>query len=276
MKVDFWGVRGTFPVCGKDKTKYGGHTICASIHNSEEEAVIIDAGTGIKPLGDKLIEERGEKDLHISIFLTHFHLDHIWGIPFFAPLYSSEAIITFYAPSPPQVTERLLNGITTGRYFPVDFKETSSKKIYKKAPEKNFKKWGLHFSSCFLRHPQGSIAYKIEDEEGSIIFATDTEQPEKGIDQRLVSFAHGVDAFIYDATFTPEEYESGKRGWGHSTWLEGTKIAREANVRNLYLSHFNPDHNDSQIDEILSLAKKNFSQSFGLRGRLQLDLKDIK
>jgi len=276
MKVDFWGVRGTFPVSGRDKLKYGGHTICASIQTSEEEVVIIDAGTGIKVLGDKLTQEREEEPLDISLFLTHFHLDHIIGLPFFAPLYSEKTVITFYAPSPPQETEKLLRKIMSGRFFPVDFQETRSKKIFKIAPKKNFKKWGLEFSSCFLRHPQGSIAYKIEDKEGSIIFATDTEQPEEGIDQRLVSFAHGVDMLIYDATFTPEEYESGKRGWGHSTWLEGTKIAREARVQNLYLSHYNPDHPDSQIDEIITQAKKEFPLTFGLRGGLQLNLNDIK
>jgi len=276
MRVDFWGVRGTFPVSGKDKEKYGGNTLCASISTIEEEVVIIDAGTGIKLLGDKLIHERKEEELHISIFLTHFHLDHIMGIPSFAPLYSSKSVLAFYAPSPPRETERLLGRIMAGRFFPVDFKNTRSKKIFKKAPEKNFKKWGLQISSSPLRHPQGSIAYKIEDKEGSVIFATDTEQPAEGIDQRLVSFAHRVDVLIYDATFTLEEYESGKRGWGHSTWLEGTKIAREAKVQNLYLSHFNPDHSDRQIDEILSLARKEFSRSFGLRRGLQLNLKDLK
>lgn len=275
MKVDFWGARGTFPVSGKDKLKYGGHTICASIHSSEE-VVIVDAGTGIKVLGDKLIRDRGEEPLNISLFLTHFHLDHIIGLPFFAPLYSSKTVITFYAPSPPQETEKLLRKIMSGGFFPVDFQETGSKKVFKIAPQKNFEKWGLQISSCPLHHPQGSIAYKFEDKEGSIVFATDTEQPEEGIDQRLVSFAHGVDVLIYDATFTPEEYESGKRGWGHSTWLEGIKIARKARVQNLYLSHFNPDHSDSQIDEILFLAKKKFLLTFGMRGGLQLDFKDIK
>lgn len=272
MRVEFWGVRGTFPVSSKDKSKYGGHTICASIHTPEEEIVIIDAGTGIKKLGDKIIKDKGDEELNLYVFLTHFHLDHIMGLPFFAPLYSSRAVVTFYAPSSPQETEGYLNKIMAGRLFPVEFMETRSKKVFKRAPERNFKRWGIQISSCPLHHPQGSIAYKIEAERGSVIFSTDTEHPEGGVDQRLVSFARRADIFIYDAAFTPEEYDSGRRGWGHSTWLEGTKIAREAEVHNLYLSHFNPDHSDVKIDEILSLAKNEFPRTCAAREGIQLDI----
>lgn len=270
MRVDFWGVRGTIPVSGKDKNKYGGHTPCASFHTSEGEVIIIDAGTGLKRLGDKLLGEKGKEALNLHIFLTHFHLDHIMGIPFFAPLYSSSTVLTFYAPSSPEETEKYLSGIMARKFFPVDFIKTPSKKTFKKSPEKNFITGGIQISSCPLSHPQGSIGYKFEDKERSIVFATDTEHPEEGIDQRLVSFANGADILVYDALFTPEEYESGKQGWGHSTWLEGTKVAREAKVRNLYLSHFNPSHSDSYIDEIISLAQKEFPRTFGAREGLEL------
>jgi len=152
-----------------------------------------------------------------------------------------------------------------GRYFPLEFKETPSKKIFKRIPENNFQIGGADISSISLNHPQESVSYKIQDEGKTIVFATDTEHPEEGTDQKLVSFVRGADILVYDAMFTPEEYESGRQGWGHSTWLEGTKVAEEAKVRSLYLSHFNPDHSDKQIDEIISMAREKFSQTYGAR-----------
>jgi ribonuclease BN (tRNA processing enzyme) len=258
MKVELWGVRGTCPVSGEDRVKYGGHTLCASIRLSESEIVIIDAGTGIRRLGEKLRKEREEKYLSLHLFLTHFHLDHIMGIPFFGPLYSQKTSFTIYAPSGAEETENYLSAIMAGRFYPVDFKDTPSQKIYKKAPLKDFSLGKIQISSCPLRHPQGSTAYRLESKEQSIVFATDTEHPEMGVDKRLVEFARNAKALIYDAMFTPGEYEAGRQGWGHSTWLAGTRIAREAAVKTLYLSHFNPAHSDSQIDEILSLAQKEF------------------
>ncbi len=271
MKVEFWGVRGSCPVSGEDKIKYGGHTLCASVALSEEESLIIDAGTGIRKLGEKLLEEGEEKPLTLHMFLTHFHLDHIMGIPFFKPLYSPQVALTFYAPAQPEETEKYLSTIMAERFFPIDFKETPSRKAFKEAPEKDFSLGEIRVSSCPLHHPQGSIAYKIKAGKGSIVFATDTEHPEEGVDRRLVEFTEGADALIYDAMFTPEEYEAGKKGWGHSTWHEGTKIARAAGVKTLYLSHFNFTHPDSQIDEILSLAQREFPHTKAAREGLVVD-----
>ena len=115
MELTFWGVRGTFPVSGKDTNKYGGHTPCASVMSSDGEMIIIDAGTGIKKLGDKIISEKRNEPLHIHLLLTHFHLDHILGFPFFAPLYSSQVGITIYAPESLERTEKYLSGLMARR-----------------------------------------------------------------------------------------------------------------------------------------------------------------
>jgi phosphoribosyl 1,2-cyclic phosphodiesterase len=265
MKLEFLGVRGSTPVSGKDKNKYGGHTPCVCLKTSQGQWIIVDAGTGIKKLGDRLAGRRREKPISLHILLTHFHLDHILGIPFFAPLYSPKATLNFYANCRPELTEKYLSGLMAGRYFPVKFKETPSRKIFKKIPEKKFHIGGAEISHCPLHHPQGSLSYRIKEKKKKIVFATDTEHPENGVDKRLVSFARGADILIYDGMFTPEEYESGRQGWGHSTWLEGTKVAQEAGVGKLYLSHFNPDHSDKQIGKILSLARKKFGKTYGAR-----------
>lgn len=269
MELTFWGVRGTVPVSGKDITKYGGHTPCASVISSEGGIIIIDAGTGIRKLGDMIISEKRSEPTPIHLLLTHFHLDHIIGLPFFAPLYSSLASITFYAPASPENTEKYLSGIMSERYFPFELMNTKSKKIFKKLPDGNFTIGEIQVSHIPLNHPHGCVSYSLCEGDRSVIFATDTEHPENGMDEELVSFATGANFLIYDATYTPEEYESGKRGWGHSTWLEGTRVAREAKVKELYLSHFNPNHPDKRIDGIVSSARKEFPNSEGAKEGLK-------
>ncbi len=265
MNLEFWGVRGTCPVSGKNEYTYGGHTPCSSLEPPDGSILIIDAGTGIRRLGDELQKRRSDKPLFIHLFLTHFHLDHIMGLPFFMPLYAPEVTLVIYSDHSPRKTEEYLNGFMGGRYFPVPFLETRSKKIFQQIRGEGVVVERNRISLSPLHHPQGSVAYKIQSDGKTVVFATDTEHPPEGIERRLADFTAGADVFVYDAMFTPEEYESEKRGWGHSTWLEGTKLAKKAGVKKLYLSHFNPDHSDSQIDEMISMAREQFEQTFAAK-----------
>jgi ribonuclease BN (tRNA processing enzyme) len=244
--------------------KYGGHTLCTLVRSSAGGFLIVDAGTGIRRLGEKLMDEAGEARLRLDILLTHFHLDHIIGLPFFAPLYSPQAVVTFHSPVPAKETERCLSGLQAGRFFPIAFKETGSRKLFRKMEETGAKIGRLKVSACPLIHPQGSVAYRIEENGRSVVLATDTEPPEDGPDERLAAFIQGATYFIYDATFTPREYLT-RQGWGHSTWLEGTKLARKAGVKNLVLSHFNPDHGDGRVAEMVRLARKEFPRTTAAR-----------
>jgi phosphoribosyl 1,2-cyclic phosphodiesterase len=260
MEITFWGVRGTMPVSGKDRQKYGGHTPCAAVVSAAGDIVIIDAGTGIKALGESLMARPPRERLRLHILLTHFHLDHVIGLPFFAPLYSAAAHITFYSALAPRETEKQVRGLMSGRYFPVDFRETASAKSFLRAGDNTFSIGKLGLAGCPLNHPQGSFGYRIADDSGSIVFATDTEPSDEGTDERLARFVEGATFFVCDATFTPEEYKT-RQGWGHSTWLEGTRLARRAGVENLLLSHLNPEHSDARVDEMVRLARREFPRT---------------
>jgi phosphoribosyl 1,2-cyclic phosphodiesterase len=262
-KFVFWGVRGTCPVSGKNRNKYGGHTPCSSFETSDGSILIIDAGTGIKVLGDGLMSDIGKLPTILHIFLTHFHLDHIMGLPFFGPLYLPDVRLVFYADILPEETEKHLASFMGGNFFPVSLQQTQSEKIFQRMPKGGLEIGGCRISCCPLNHPQGSVAYKIQDENNTIVSATDTEHPLHGIDKNLADFAASSDILVYDATFTPAEYQSGRKGWGHSTWLDGTKLAKQAGVKKLFLSHLNPDHQDSQIDEIVALAREEFPYTYG-------------
>lgn len=269
MEFEFWGVRGTHPVSARDVSRYGGNTPSAAVVSQAGDLVIVDAGTGIISLGRKLVREPGQKKRHIHLFLTHFHLDHIMGLPYFAPLLDKRTTVTFYSPAEPAQTESLLAGIMVGRYFPLDFEDLAATKHFKRVREGKFELGGLAVSHLPLNHPQGCVAYKFEEAGRSLVFSTDTEHPLKGLDGSLLDFIRGVDHFIYDATFTPEDYENGKRGWGHSTWRAGTALAREACVGTLYLSHLNPEYPDTLIDEIVRKARESFPRTRAAREGLK-------
>lgn len=261
----FWGVRGSTPASGVNTGKIGGHTSCSSIQVSEGNLLIIDTGTGVAKVGQNLMKkERGQR-LGLAILYTHFHLDHIQGLPFFAPLYSSRTSITFYSFYRPRTAEACLKRLMGGRLFPVGFSETPSKKIFIQIPKDSFEIGDIRIESCRLLHPQGCRAYRFQTQNRSLVLATDTEHPGKGLDEKLVAFSSGADFLVYDAMYTPAEYRAGKKDWGHSTWLEGAKLAEKAGTGNLYLSHFNPGHSDEKIEELLKRARRIFPSTYAAK-----------
>jgi phosphoribosyl 1,2-cyclic phosphodiesterase len=263
MYLRFWGVRGSIPAPGPRHTRYGGNTACLEIRREGVPPLILDAGSGIRELGASLLSEPAPNSEYL-IFLTHFHWDHIQGLPFFAPLYQPGQTITFYASPAAAVTSDLLGGQMREPYFPVQLPTAGATLAYRQLASGRFHIGDLAIQTFPLRHPGGSIGYRIDSPAGSIVYATDHEHGNPEIDANFVSVAAGADLLIHDAQYTPREYES-RRGRGHSTWEGAVRIARQADVKQLMLFHHDPLHDDETIDEIVDAAREHFPNCGGAR-----------
>jgi phosphoribosyl 1,2-cyclic phosphodiesterase len=252
MKVKFYGVRGSLPVCGREFERYGGNTTCIKIlRENVNRFAIIDAGTGIRNLGKEIMKDGISQDI-INIFFSHFHWDHIQGLPFFAPAYDGKQRIGILA---------------MGRRGKIkNLKEIFSMQMQKEYSPVGLETMGAHFE--FLTYGDketffgaivktvaqnhlyvgGSYGFRIEDEAVSLVVCTDVEHL-NGIDQNIVNLAREADLLIHDGQYTENEYKRYK-GWGHSTCEQAAKVALLANVKRLIITHHDPDHNDDFLDSM--------------------------
>jgi phosphoribosyl 1,2-cyclic phosphodiesterase len=260
MRLRFWGVRGSIPTPAPGNMSFGGNTACLEVRLPGGEIVILDGGTGLRALGSALVEEAKIESLSLHFFLTHFHCDHIQGIPFFQPLYEKQNDVTFYSMRPPKVTGEILEGQMSVPYFPVDFESLGAKRRFMQTLDRPFQIGDTRISSFPLHHPQECHGYRFDHAGSSLVFASDLEHGDPEFDEILLKAAEGADVLIYDAQFTPEEYEE-RRGWGHSTWLEGTRVAKQAGAKRLILFHHDPWHDDDALRAILTKARREFAET---------------
>jgi len=264
LKLKFHGVRGSIPTASPENLGYGGNTTCLEIRLSHGEAIVIDGGTGVRALGAALTEEfQGEK-LSLHFLLTHFHWDHIQGIPFFSPLYNPSNAIAFHSGRSRNEIEEFLKGQMSDPYFPVNFELVAAKREFIQNEPGALQIRDASVRSFPLNHPQKAWGYRLEVDGAVIVHASDLEHGDPKLDSVLREYAQNADILIYDAQFTPEEYES-KRGWGHSTWLEATRVARDAHVKHLILFHHDPSHCDTKITSIINEARKHFENTDAAR-----------
>lgn len=253
LSIKFWGTRGSIPCPGPDTVKYGGNTTCFEILCGSKR-IIIDAGTGIRSLGKQIMLE--EKNLlDADLFFTHTHMDHIQGLPFFAPLYNANSDVRLHAGHLAGDKYDLHGIIGTMLMKDPVFPVPSS--LIEKACSFNDYKCGKEFDldggilikTGQLNHPNGACGYRIEFEGKIIAVCTDTEHFEDRIDENVVALAQNADLMVYDAAYTEESYPNFK-GWGHSTWQEAIKVADAANVKQTFLFHHEPSHSDEIMDKI--------------------------
>jgi phosphoribosyl 1,2-cyclic phosphodiesterase len=205
--------------------------------------------------------------------MTHFHWDHIQGIPFFVPLYRKGDTFMFHAVRRKEdELKRIIEGQMQNPYFPVDMTALASTRGFYDLDFSPINVHGAVIRSAPLNHPQEAVAYRIEADGGTFVFATDTEPGSPLHDQALRELAEGADLLVYDAQYTPEQLQSEKKGWGHSSWLEGVRIARECAVSRLVLFHHDPDNDDQFVDGLVERAQQEFPNVEGAAEGLEINL----
>jgi phosphoribosyl 1,2-cyclic phosphodiesterase len=274
-KLTFWGVRGSTPTADRSAWRYGGNTPCVELVLPGSPPVILDCGTGLRMLGKSWAAVSGDP-IEAHIFVTHYHWDHIQGIPFFAPLYPSGNQFQFYSFRSEFLGNdsfrRVFEDQVAPPYFPVDLGAmTAARRFREIAGGDQFDLYGTRVSARWLNHPQGCLGFRFETSAGTIAYATDNEPGNTEMDRNLIALAEGADVFINDAQYTPEQLAV-RRGWGHSSWLEGVRVARAAGVRNLILFHHDPDSTDTIVDGILRQTRAKFENTWAATEGMSITL----
>jgi phosphoribosyl 1,2-cyclic phosphodiesterase len=268
MQTTFWGVRGSIPTPGPATTVFGGNTSCVEIR-ANRAILIFDGGTGLRLLGKKLLKEM---PLVAHMFFSHVHWDHIQGFPFFEPAFVPGNVFHLYGGNNVSRTlEETLAGQMDHPNFPVHLTAMGAQMKFRDLREGETVEIGdgggghVLVTTAAGNHPQGVFAFRIEHEGKAIVYATDTEHYAGHIDEKLVRLARGADVLVYDAQYTPEEYAGTagtgggpKKGWGHSTFEEGAKIARAAGVGRMVLYHHDPTQTDEAVREKERRARNLF------------------
>jgi phosphoribosyl 1,2-cyclic phosphodiesterase len=251
----FWGVRGSIPTPSLRMARFGGNTSCVEFRAGADR-VILDAGTGIRDLGMSL---GGQSGLHLSILFTHYHWDHMLGLPFFWPLFNPANTVSLHGERKPEGGPReALQRQFCSPHFPVEFERIGAKlDFHEVGPGDEFHVGRVRVRVGRLTHPQGSLAYRLEAGRKALVYATDHEHGSDP-DEGLVALAKKADALVYDAMYTNESYGQGKKGWGHSTWQQAVHVAQQAGVKRLFLFHHDPTHDDKTLASIERAARKAF------------------
>ena len=259
--IRFRGVRGTVACPGSDYVRYGGNTSCIEVRCAGH-LFILDAGTGLRLLGMEL-NEAGSVDT--DILLTHTHIDHIAGMPFFIPLFKPGNRLRIHAGNLWDNDVRLRDvflRLIEAPIFPVPLEAVGAEISFEefRAGDRLDLREGVVIRTAPLNHPNGATGYRIEWDGKSVCYVTDTEHVDGEIDANILALIEDTDIFIYDATYTAEEYPA-FRGWGHSTWEAGAALAERGRVGRYVIFHHAPEHTDDDMDRIAERAQKTFGST---------------
>jgi phosphoribosyl 1,2-cyclic phosphodiesterase len=252
LKVRFWGVRGSISCSGPEYMRYGGNTSCLEVMAGGRR-LIFDAGTGIRTLG---LELERQAPLDIDIYFTHTHLDHISGLTFFAPLFKERNSVRMWAGHLqfPWTLKTVVSNLMQAPLYPVSLDVFRAKVEFKEFTCGESLACGdVAMRTAPLNHPNGATGYRIDYRGKSICYVTDTEHREGTRDETIVELCRGADVMIYDCSYTDTEYPA-YRGWGHSTWQEGVRVADAAGVGTLAIFHHDPSHDDAFMDDVARQA----------------------
>ncbi|WP_097279888.1 MBL fold metallo-hydrolase [Caenispirillum bisanense] len=267
--VKFWGVRGSIACPSPNHVVYGGNTSCVEVIAGERH-IILDAGTGIRNLGQRVIQEGIQSSV---LLLTHTHWDHINGFPFFAPLFQKNRTFDIYAGHLYDTggVQSVLASSMSNPMFPVPLEALQATLRFHdfRAGEDLELGPDVRVRTVLLNHPNGATGYRIEYDGRAVCYVTDTEHVPGELDETVLGLIAGADLVIYDCTYTDAEYPS-HVGWGHSTWQQGVRLCREAAVKRLAIFHHDPDHDDTFMAELEDEARRTWEATFVAREGMQI------
>ncbi|MAG14258.1 MAG: MBL fold metallo-hydrolase [Spirochaetales bacterium] len=297
MKIRFWGVRGSIPCPGPNTVEYGGNTACLELRFGEEEKLIImDAGSGIRALGNHMMQNDLPKGpIDTSIFITHTHWDHIMGFPFFTPIFIPSSKLKVYGPVTyeDEGLDRIIGDQLTYRYFPIKHSELAADITYHPLKESSIDLGdGIQVTTKYLNHPILCLGYRFE-REGKVfctaydnepfrnVFPSDPEDPrydamaaEEGEiaareeNEKVLQFYQNADILVHDTQYTNEEYLDSKLGWGHTPFEFAINSAHKAGVKKLVLFHHDPLRTDEQIDGLL----EHYRELIGGKTEMEIEM----
>lgn len=272
LTITFWGVRGSIPSPGAETVRYGGNTPCVEMRVGQER-LIFDGGTGIRMLGQSLL---AEQPVEGHLFFTHSHWDHIQGFPFFAPAFIKGNRFHIYGAIAPNCStmEQRLHGQMLHPNFPVPLQIMAADLRFYDLEVGQTIQIGdeIQVENRLLNHPGQAVGYRVSWRGCHAAYVTDTEHHPDRLDENVLYLAQDADVFIYDATYTDEEYAAGKEGWGHSTWQEAVKLAEAARVKQLVIFHHDPLHSDDFLDQVADKLLQAFPGGIMAREGLSIPI----
>ncbi len=294
IRLTFWGVRGSIPTPGRNTVKYGGNTACLELRfGADDRLVIVDAGSGIRELAGKLLANDLKKGpIRTKIFLSHTHWDHIMGFPFFTPIFIPKTELEVYGPVSfeDDPLEAVVGGQLRYRYFPVRQEELAATIRYfaLKESEQDLG-GGVRLRTKYLNHPILVLGYRFEFEGKVLCTAYDHEPYQNvfdvapdspgydaeavkegaaaaaGENEKVRQFFSGADLLVHDTQYTNQEWQAGKKGWGHSTFEWAIQQAHKAGVKHLILFHHDPDRSDAKLEALVNGYRKAIAGKSSLK-----------
>ncbi len=270
MHIRLWGTRGSIAVAGEETIRYGGNTTCVEIGLACGRTIIIDAGTGIRALGDRLCSRGTSVD--VDLLITHIHWDHVLGFPFFAPIFDPGS--TIRVDGSPKAAHGIRSIFETERndgFFPVRFEELPAGITFADRMCRGAVEIGeARVESIGIQHPQGGLGFRITEGDGSVVFITDNELSFPGRKESHAfdypRFCRDADLLIHDAQYTPEEHAKRQR-WGHSDYRSVLRLAADAGVGKLLLTHHDYSHTDVMMDELMVRCRAE-ADAMGLKAEV--------
>lgn len=262
MHVRFWGVRGSIASSGSHVARIGGNTSCVEIE-SQGHRLILDAGTGLRGLGEELLKHPPVK---ATMLFSHLHWDHVQGFPFFTPAWVPGTELTLYGPfaDGEQQLRSVLDKQMEPPNFPVPLSAMRANLDFRSAlPGRVIETGPFRITPIELPHPQGCLGYHVEADGKRFAYCTDVEMTLESLRRDVGDVLAGVDALVLDAQYTEAEYAGRvgppKKGWGHSTNVEAARIAQAVSARRLFLFHHDPAHGDQQVEDMAEEARGTFA-----------------